>query len=292
MNDKIICWWSGGVTSAVACKVAIDLFGTDNCRVIMIDTCNEDDDTYRFRSDCEEWYGCRIETITAIGEKWKSIQDVWMTRKSLNSATGAICSTELKRVVREKWQKQNSFKHQVFGFEFDPKEFNRAKALTLNHPDAKAIYPLLMLGLTKEDCINVIYLHGIDIPNAYTLGYRNNNCLKTGCVQGGVGYWQKMQRDDPDKFNAMADMEHTLTGLKGKPVTMLKDQSKEAKLKSKDDKTKAFVFLKKHPSYPDLKCISEMPECRVEPLFECNGMCGTNDLVKRNNTEEQINYDE
>ena len=292
MSSSVICWWSGGVTSAVACKVAIDLFGADNCRVIMIDTCNEDDDTYRFKSDCEKWYGCRIETITAIGEKWKSIQDVWMTRKSLNTATGAICSAELKRVVREKWQKQNSFKHQVFGFEFDPKEFNRAKALTLNHPDAKAIYPLLMLGLTKEDCIDIISVHGIGVPNAYTLGFRNNNCLKTGCVQGGVGYWQKMKRDSPGKFNAMADMEHELTKLKGVPVTMLKDQSKEAKLKSKDDKTKAFVFLRKHPSYPDLKSIDEMPECKVEPVFECNGMCGTNDLIERKESENQINFTE
>jgi len=35
---KIICWWSGGITSAVACKIAIDSFGIENCQVIMIDT--------------------------------------------------------------------------------------------------------------------------------------------------------------------------------------------------------------------------------------------------------------
>jgi hypothetical protein len=23
---RIICWWSGGITSAVACKLALDLF--------------------------------------------------------------------------------------------------------------------------------------------------------------------------------------------------------------------------------------------------------------------------
>lgn len=48
-NKKIICWWSGGITSAVACKTALDLFKDKNkCRVIMIDTGNEDEDTYRF----------------------------------------------------------------------------------------------------------------------------------------------------------------------------------------------------------------------------------------------------
>ena len=291
MEDKIICWWSGGVTSAVASKIAIDLFGKEKCRVIMIDTHNEHDDTYRFKTDCEKWYELPIEIITAIGGRWKSIQDVWITRKSLNTATGAICSTELKRIVREKWEKENNFKHQVFGFEFEPKEFNRAKGMTLNHPKVKAIYPLLMYGLTKKDCLPIISDAAIEIPLVYQLGYKNNNCYKTGCVQGGIGYWQKIQREDAIKFNAMADMEHYLTELKGEPVTMLKDQSHDAKIKSKEDKTKAFVFLRKNEKYPDLKSIDEMPQCKVEPLFECNGICGINDLIERSKTENEINYD-
>ena len=234
---------------------------------------------------------CSSDLITAIGGKWKSIQDVWITRKSLNTATGAICSTELKRAVREKWEKDNNFKHQVFGFEFEPKEFNRAKGMTLNHPKVKAIYPLLMYGLTKKKCLQIISDAKIEVPLVYKLGYKNNNCFKTGCVQGGIGYWQKIQREDAIKFNAMADMEHYLTELKGKPVTMLKDQSNEAKAKSKEDKTKAFVFLRKNENYPDLKSIDEMPLCKVEPLFECNGMCGTNDLIKRSKTENELNYE-
>ena len=35
-NKDIICWWSGGVASAVACH-------------------NEHEDTYRFKDDCEKW---------------------------------------------------------------------------------------------------------------------------------------------------------------------------------------------------------------------------------------------
>ena len=98
-NKKIICWWSGGVTSAVACKIAIDLYGYENCRVVFIDTMNEDDDTYRFLKDCEAWYGIPIETISQ-GE-YKNIQEVWYKYRSLNVASGAICSTQLKRLVRE-----------------------------------------------------------------------------------------------------------------------------------------------------------------------------------------------
>ena len=115
-SKDIICWWSGGVTSAVACKIAIDIYGIERCKLIMIDTENEDDDTYRFKADCEKWYGKKIEIISAIGEKYNSIQDVWKKHLSLNVATGAICSTVLKRKCREDWQKTAVYDFQVFGF--------------------------------------------------------------------------------------------------------------------------------------------------------------------------------
>lgn len=289
MVDKkdVICWWSGGITSAVACWLAISIFGKKRCRVIFIDTNNEDDDTYRFKSDCEKWYGLPIENITAIGEKYESIQDVWRKHLSLNVATGAICSSILKRKCREDWQKQNiDYTHQVFGFEFEKKEFNRSLGMYLNHPKAKAIYPLLMFAYDKSKCLEIVESFGIKIPITYELGFQNNNCFKTGCVQGGIGYWQKMKNDFPDKFYAMAEIEHELTDLSGQPKTMLKDQSKEAKESGNE-----LVFLVKHPEYPNLKCIDDMPKCKVQPLKECNGYCGINDL-QRNTTESEINFED
>jgi PP-loop superfamily ATP-utilizing enzyme len=277
-DKKVIAWWSGGITSAVTCKLCIDLYGVENVRFIFIDTKNEDDDTYRFKKDCEAWYGKEIETITGIGEKYESIQDVWIKNKSLNVAHGAICSSTLKRNVREVWQKTNEYDYQAFGFELD--EVKRAKSMTMNNPKAKAIYPLLMFGLAKKDCITIVEGYGIQVPEMYKLGFKNNNCFKTGCVQGGIGYWQKMKKDFPEKFDAMADMEHKLTELKGTPVTMLKDQSKAG----------GFVFLKNHIDYPNMKDISMMKGREIEPLFECNGFCGINDLSERSETEKDINY--
>lgn len=284
-ND-IICWWSGGVTSAVACRLAIDMFGLDRCRVVMIDTKNEHPDTYRFLMDCEKWYGKDIETITGIGDEYESIQDVWIKNKSLNVATGAICSYTLKRRVREKWQKDNHYSYQVFGFEFDKKEFNRAASMKMNHGKANAIFPLLMMGYTKEDCIRIVQDNGIEVPVMYKMGFRNNNCFNTGCVQGGIGYWKKMKVEFPDKFDAMADMEHKLTELKGSPVTMLKDQGAHAKKTGIN-----LVFLKKHRDYPQMKSIDDMAGDKVEPLFECNGFCGLNDLNEKSPTGSEINFD-
>ena len=294
MSEKYIaCWWSGGVTSAVAVKHTIDLYGKDKCRVLFIDTFNEHDDTYRFKDDCERWYGINIETVTAIGDKFKSIQDVWLTRRSLNNANGATCSTDLKRRVREKYQKENpEFIYNVFGYDID--EAKRAKGMTKNNPHIKPIYPLMMFGNFKNDCIEILNNAGIEIPMAYKLGFHNNNCLKTGCVQGGIGYWQKMKIDIPDNYYNMAKLEHQLTDLKGYPVTMLKDQSNTAKeilnnnKKSKDN----LVFLEPHPQYPHNKSLKDFPKIKVEPLIDCNGYCGTLDLEPRAVAfQQQINFE-
>jgi 3'-phosphoadenosine 5'-phosphosulfate sulfotransferase (PAPS reductase)/FAD synthetase len=276
----VICWWSGGITSAVACLKAIELYGRDKCRVIFIDTNNEDSDTYRFMKNCEVMYGLPIETITS--NRHKSVQDVWYKYNSLNVANGAVCSSEMKRRVREDWQKENKWLHQVFGFEME--ESKRAKSMVLNHSKTNPIFPLMMYGLSKKDCINIIEEIGINPPRMYQLGFHNNNCFTTGCVQGGIGYWQKMRDEFPDKFNKMAEVEHDLTERKGKPVTMLKDQSGKAKQNGNFQ-----VFLKPHPNYPNYKDLSMMTGREVKPLMECNGFCGVNDLEERSATEQEIN---
>lgn len=269
-NNPVIAWWSGGVTSAVTCRLCIDWFGLDNVRVIFIDTHNEDADTYRFLKQCEVWYDKQIECIS--NPNYNSIQEVWYSELCLNTATGAACSGKLKRETREIFQRENNFSFQAFGFEIN--EIGRALGMKLNNPKAKPIFPLISELLTKMDCIKKIekennLFHPLRVPATYYAGYHNNNCFQTGCVQGGIGYWQKIRIDDPEKFEAMAKVEHDLTDLKGRPVTILKDQSKGGGL----------VFLKPHPDYPDIKDISMMKGREVLPLVECNGFCGMNDIT-------------
>ena len=157
--------------------------------------------------------------------------------------------------------------------------------MLLNNPKSKPFFPLIATLATKENCLKKILevdslFYPLQPPRTYKMGFLNNNCFKTGCVQGGVGYWQKIMREDPAKFDKMAKVEHDLTNLKGAPVTMLKDQSKNGGL----------VFLKPHPEYPEIKDISMMKGKEPKPLFECNGFCGTNDLEERSDTESEINY--
>lgn len=256
----VIAWWSGGADSAVTCKLCIDWFGKDCVRVVFIDTKNEDEDCDRFKWECQGWYGKFIEVIT--NEKYDSIEEVWDEYNSLNVATGAICSATLKRTVRQLFQNKNKFSYQAFGFDITEK--GRAMTMKKNYPDSKPIFPILYELLDKGDSIKILQKAGITPPIDYAKGFQNANCARTRCVQGGIGYWQKVRDEEPEKFEAMAAREHRYTDKKGSPVTMLKDQSKDGGL----------VFLKPHPDFPNVKDISMMKGRMPEPLMECNGFCG------------------
>lgn len=268
MKTRVIAWWSGGIASAYACYLALDIY--KNVVIVFQDTKNEDPDTYRFLMDCEKLYGQEVECISRIGTDYDHIADVWYKYLSLNVASGAICSSELKRELRQKYQNAEIDHAQIFGF--DNTEKGRYLNMRSNYPEINCVSPLLENDLSKEDCIRFFRENNIEIPNAYKLGYRNNNCLMTGCVQGGIGYWKKYQKDFPDRFDKMAEREHNLTNLKGEPVTILKDQSNAAKASGI-----FWVFLKPHPGYPHIKNLAMMKGRHPESLVECNGFCGTRD---------------
>lgn len=143
-----------------------------------------------------------------------------------------------------------------------------------NNPHLRPIFPLLMFWLSPRDCVKIVekandLFLSISLPLPYHLGLENNNCFKTGCVQGGIGYWQWMLKNQPQKFDAMAEREHRITDMRGEPVTICKDQSKGGGL----------VFLKPHPKYPHMKDISMMKGRPPEMLMECNGFCSNKNIL-------------
>jgi len=202
---KIIAWWSAGVTSAVATKLAIEEFGKDVEPIYFhIDTAHNDNE--RFKKECEDWYGVKINTWT--NEKYKDQFEVIKKTRYINGAAGARCSTELKRRVRQRIEKVIPYDHQVFGFEYSKKEINRAIRFKEQYPDAKPLFPLIEKKMTKAESLYFLEKAGIDRPFMYTLGYHNNNCV--GCVKGGKGYWNKIREDFPEVFEQMAKAERDI----------------------------------------------------------------------------------
>jgi len=202
----IISWWSAGVTSAVATKLAIDKYGKDNVQPIYFHIDSAHDDNKRFIDECQEWYGKEI-TITKA-EKYNNQFDVILKDKYVNGPGGARCTLVLKKKVRQKIESNTEYDGQVFGFEYSKKEINRAIRFKEQYPSAKPLFPLIDNKMTKPECLYYLEKNGIKRPTMYELGYGNNNCI--GCVKGGKGYWNKIRIDFPEVFDKMAEAERVV----------------------------------------------------------------------------------
>jgi 3'-phosphoadenosine 5'-phosphosulfate sulfotransferase (PAPS reductase)/FAD synthetase len=200
-----IAWFSGGITSAVACKLAL---GVDpNLEIIFIETGSHHPDLLRFLHDCEKWFGKNIQILQH--ETIKSVEECLKKYRFINSPAGARCTSTLKSDVRKRWEKtRDDIDTYVWGFEFGAKEENRAKRIVQRQPDKKHIFPLIEAKIDKPAAIKFVQEAKIEIPMMYKLGYHNNNCL--GCVKGGMAYWNKIRVDFPEIFERTAKLEREI----------------------------------------------------------------------------------
>lgn len=200
----LIAWFSGGATSTVACKIALETLS--DVKLVYIETGSHHPDAMRYLTDCERWLGQKIQIIRS--ERYENVFDVIKRRRFLNGPAGALCTSELKRMVREKYERENDVKGHVWGFDSDAKERRRAERMLTKYPNFEHHFPLIDRCLTKKDCLNIIVDAGVELPAMYRLGYSNANCV--GCVKGGRSYWARIRQDFPDIFNEMASLEREL----------------------------------------------------------------------------------
>lgn len=211
----IIAWWSAGVTSAVATKLAIDKYGKDNILPIYFRIDSAHPDNKRFMEQCEDWYN--MEITVKQSHRYTDQFDVIKRERYVNGPSGAKCTLELKKKVRYAVERETDYSGQVFGFEYSKKEINRAIRFSEQYPIALPLFPLIENKMTKPECL--YYLENtakIKRPVMYELGYGNNNCI--GCVKGGMGYWNKIRLDFPKQFEQMSKLEREVgrSCIKGK----------------------------------------------------------------------------
>lgn len=200
---RTVAWFSCGAASAVATKLALESW--DGQGEFVIASCvveNEHPDNERFLKDCEKWYGKQILRLRSL--KYKDCWEVWEKNRYLAGIAGAKCTTEMKKLVRQKFQKISD--DQVFGFTIEEKK--RAERFQQNNPEVSLKTPLINHGVTKKECFIRLQQAKIELPMMYRLGYQNNNCI--GCVKGGAGYWNKIRKDFPEVFARMAKLEREL----------------------------------------------------------------------------------
>lgn len=293
-DARIIGNFSGGIASAISCYYALQEF--KNIHLAFMNTHLEHPDTFRFINDFEQLTGKKVHIYSS--DKFFEPEDVWRKYVGMNFAHGAPCSSVLKKDVRLMIQDVKNDYGQIFGFDHCKKEINRAKNLTINYPEINPIYPLIERKITRNQLFIIAKDLGLKPPMPYEK-FLNNNCMgacdseKGGCVQGGIGYWQKIKIVYPKKYEYMARLEHELTELKRdklktnkkydednfEPVTICKDQRDDRKIKvvvKGEVKLRSpRMFLKKYDAMPDIGCIDSIKGRLPVTVFECGITCNT-----------------
>lgn len=206
-TPRILCWYSCGVASAVATKKAIEIYGaTQEVLPVCCDTRqSEHSDNYRFSRDCEQWFGRPILFIRNAA--YDDVDDVFEKDRYMSGINGARCTKMLKKVPRLHFARSNDT--HIFGYTSDKKERKRLSRFRVNNPGLKLIDILGDLGVTKQQCYEIVKAAGIALPAMYGLGFDNNNC--PGCVKAsGPAYWDNVRRHFPEVFKRRAEQSRAL----------------------------------------------------------------------------------
>ena len=193
-GPKKIVWFSCGAASACVAKLALELYPAKDIEVVYCDTSDsEHPDNLRFLCDVCEWIDHPIKTLKS--RRYQNIDEVFEKKKFLSNRFGAPCTVEMKKRVRFDYQLPMDI--HLFGMTIE--EVSRIEKFKKNNPELYLQWLLIEHKMTKDDCLAMIARAGIDIPEMYKLGYRNNNCI--GCVKAtSPAYWNKVREDFPEIF--------------------------------------------------------------------------------------------
>lgn len=195
-----VVWFSCGSASAVALKIAVETL--PNVVAVYCDTGGEHVDNKRFLADVQDWTGKQITVLR--NEEYTDHLDVCYKRNYWSNLRGAPCTVELKRKLREDYQRPGDV--HIFGYTAD--ERVRAARFEMRQPGIKVDWVLIRCGITKQQTLAIICEAGIELPYMYKLGYTHNNCI--GCVKGSMGYFNKIRRDFPIQFLRIAELERKM----------------------------------------------------------------------------------
>jgi hypothetical protein len=195
-----ISWFSAGVSSFVATwleRESID-------KIIYIHIDEQHPDSLRFVADSERLIGKPIEIMQS---QYQSVANVIKAKRFIKSAYGAACTSVLKKNVRKQWESDNPGNHEyIWGF--DANEQARADRLVEAMPLFNHKFPLIEQGLDKEQAHGLARRLGLKRPEAYDLGFLNNNCIP--CIKAGMYSMNLARKHAPERFTELAKLEREI----------------------------------------------------------------------------------
>jgi len=249
---RVVVWFSAGVTSAIAAKLALDTYGGKlPVHLVTCDTGSEDEDNGRFMDDVAAWLGIPLEVVR--NEKFADTFAVYRSTGFIKNQHGAKCTLELKKFPRRQYENLST-DLQVFGY--DASEQVRVTRFVENNPEVTAWFPLVDKGITKAQARQMLVMAGIQEPRTYSEGFKNANCLARGCVKGAIGYWNYVRKVRPEVFANMAKLEREINHA------ICATES----VGPNGERVKTPVFLDELPPH--------WGSYDSEPAFQCGLFCG------------------
>jgi hypothetical protein len=164
--------------------------------VVRCETGNEDPDNYRFEADVMRRLNASVTILRS--DEFVDVRDVWASDRYMTGIHGASCTRAMKVIPRLAFQRPDD-KH-AFGYTADKGDVDRFERLKANYPELDVRAPLIEQGIDKANCLGIVERWGIALPRSYAMGFPNANCLQSGCVKGGLGYWSRYRAFFPEQF--------------------------------------------------------------------------------------------
>lgn len=207
MTVKHVVKFSMGKTSAVAASLVIAEYGKENTIFLFYDTKEEADDCYRFGREVADYLGMPI-TIIADG---RSVTELFLGKKMLGNNRMTPCSSILKQDVGDNYIAGLSKDFDVISYEGMARPDDNHRLAGRREVAARSgieiRFPLIEHGLSSADCERIITkCWGIRLSDSYE-HFQHDNCLKRGCVKGGLAYWGLLALYKPEVWEKAAKEE-------------------------------------------------------------------------------------
>jgi len=222
MTLKIISYGGGVQSTAMIVLAAQNQIDFKEAVIVNVGDDSESPDTIRYvREVAIPWadaHGVKIHEIYRTkrnGERAPTILEYHNENVKRNGSTplpvkmigdgpGGVanrtCTKEWKAAPVSRWLKKNGATPNdpaqlALGISTD--EFHRANTKH-DKPFERRCFPLLDLGLSRIDCENLIADAGLEVPPKSACWF---------CPFNRLAYWERLRRDDPEQFNAVAQLE-------------------------------------------------------------------------------------
>jgi len=202
---RYLCNFSGGASSILATKIALDFFGAGNCDIIFCETNSHLPFMNDIIAKARDWFNKEIHILNS----GKKLEDLvlkyghYRDYKLCNYCTKILKQDLIKKYCKENYPDDSYI--DVLGYDYSKKECRRAAKFILFK--GRGCFPLIELKIDKIKAIDILERHGFKFKEHYEKD-THNNCVP--CIKAGKYHWNYVKKYHPEIFAKWLEIETRL----------------------------------------------------------------------------------